>query len=277
MAPLPEGVEMDTRDEIGEPGTGIVRAPEAVVVPERTGDIVVIAKTPAEMEVAQRSLVAWAEARIARLTIELQEAESNLAHAKTCKWKLGPWKRVVEQAGARVTYYSKIKAAIEAGYVIMPDLPGQTFAIRTTLDSPRRREIVSSWRHQNLPAAATDSSPIGEGHYISPIVTYDTWDRSEGEGNQKKTTHHVRASDFTDVDFPMVMVKPQILDETNRAMLLGIFDEVAILPAGSGDRRRLAATQQPDPVIIGRVVRQEGTRRHTCAFLITWWLDTSTI
>lgn len=237
------------------------------------GDIVVIAKSPAEMEIAQRGLVAWATDRIQRLEVEAIEAETNLEQAKKSKWKVAPWKKAAALARGRVIYYQKIRAALEDGYVIMPDLPAQTLAVRTTASGPSFRTLESSWHRSALPDATTDSPPIGGGKYVSPDVEYKTWSGSEGEGGQKKTTYYARAIGFGDIDFPMTLVKPQILSETNRAMALKIFDEIGILPAGSGGGRMLRATKQPDPVVIGRIVRTEGARRIVCAFLITWWVD----
>jgi hypothetical protein len=70
------------------------------------------------------------------------------------------------------------------------------------------------------------------------------------------------------VDFPMRLVRPQILKDLGEAMKLKIFDEIGILPQTRSHAR--------DPMVIGRVVRPGPNRWSNVhmSFLITWWVDT---
>lgn len=268
-----------------EAQTLVVASPEAPSdeppLPPVADDMVVVAKSAQEMEVAQKSLVGWAERKIAGLEQELHEAQSNLDTAVKRKWATATFRRAVTIVQGRVAYYKRIKAALDAGYVIMPDLPGVTIAVRTSQSRPRQTVHESSHYGKTLPSATSDASTPGRGRYISPDIKYATWNNTSKDAQGRdKTTHMARARSFDpEFEFPIRFVKPQIFDETSKAMMLKVFDEIGIIGIGSpkpGQRLR-ATTLHGDPIVLGRVVRYEGVKRFTCAFLITWWLDTKTL
>jgi hypothetical protein len=243
-------------------------------------DVVVLARSPQEMVVAQQGLVLWAERRLDRLRAALVERQENLAIAKKRKWKQGGWIKQVKIAEGRITFYEKVKTALEAGYCIMPDLPVQLLAVRTNKRRPRRREVSSSYgnpEHQ-LSDAAPNALPAGDGRYVTPSVFIDRWSRTEKneKTGRDEITNFARAAAYDEeFDFPMKFVKPQILDATGQALALKLFDEIGILPATQ--HRRLSAMATSDPVVVGRIVREEKKHRHVLTFLITWWIDTSQI
>lgn len=243
-------------------------------LPPAGGDMVVIAKSASEMEVAQKSLVGWVDNRITGLLQELTEAETNLELAKKSKWRTAPWKKAVDDVNGRVVYYEKMKEALLAGYVIIPDLPAGLIAVRTTEKQPAHKTHKAGYSNMFLPSAKTDSPPVGEGAYVSPEINYDRGSDTTTENDRKVTRHWAMAESFQGVDFPMTLVKPQILEETNRAMALNVFDEIGILPAGLTRRQMLKGV---DPIVLGRIVRTEGKQRIACAFLITWWISTATL
>jgi len=243
--------------------------------------IVVVAKTREEMEVAQRGLIGWIGPKIAGLEQDVVEAQTNLDTATKRKWATTSFKKALGLAQGRLGYYKRIEAALVAGYVIMPDLPGTTVAVRTSQGSPRRTKHKSTWGRRDLPQALSDGSDVGKGKYVDPNMRYTHWTETgkDARGNDQ-TTHIARAHSFdSEFAFPVALVKPQILDAASQAMLLKVFDEIGIIGAGSArPGQRLQATQvHGDPILLGRVVRYEGIKRFTCAFLITWWLDTRTI
>jgi len=244
-------------------------------------DIVVVAKTREEMETAQRSLVAWIEPKIQGLELDVAEAQTNLDTATKRKWATASFRKALTLAQGRVAYYQRIKAALLAGYVIMPDMPGVTIAVRTSQSRPRAITHKSTHWGKTLPSATSDGSPPGKGRYVDPAIKYATWqEQSKDAQGRDKTTHIARARSFDpEFEFPITLVKPQILDETSRAMVHKIFDEIGIIGAGSPKpgQKLHATTLHGDPIVLGRVVRYEGTKRFSCAFLITWWLDTKTI
>jgi len=258
--------------------TVVVAAPEALPISE---DIVVVAKTREEMETAQHDLISWVDPKIAALERDVVEAETNLGVAKKSKWATASFRKTLKIAKDRVSYYQRIRAALLAGYVIMPDLPGATVAVRTSQHKPRENVLKSSWNHRDLPQAVSDGSDIGTGRYVDPTLKYETWDETGKDTTGRETTTHLAvATGFdTEFSFPVKLVKPQVLDATSRAMVRKIFDEIGIIGAGSAKPgKKLRPTfAHGDPIVLGRVVRYEGAKRFSCAFLITWWVDTKTI
>jgi hypothetical protein len=98
--------------------------------------LVVIARNPAEMQVAQQKLCEWAAGQVAKSELELKEMEDSLAQAKKSKWRTTGFKTNLRYAKERHKYYTKVQAALEAGYVIVPNFDLDIFAIRTTKFRP---------------------------------------------------------------------------------------------------------------------------------------------
>jgi len=248
---------------------------ELAVVPQNTDadDIVVIAKTVTEMAVAQTRLIGWAEGKLAKLRGEAAEAKVNSELAHSRKWKVAPFRKVQKVAEDRVGYYERLKAALEAGYTIVPDMPADTFAVRTSRQFPAHRTTHSEWRSRSLPEAESDGSSVGKGRYVTPDMIYDhSEERKKLENGREEVTYYATSRAYDDeFDFPIRLVKPQVLDDTSRAMALRIFDEIGVLSAGSG--RHKQSLKASDPIVVGRIVRNEGSKRIACAFLITWWVD----
>jgi hypothetical protein len=232
-------------------------------------DMVVLAKDPHEMELAQAKLIGWARGRTDVLRHELAEAEENLAIAKKGKYRMGPWQRQVRVAKKRLTYYEKVHAALEAGYCIVPDFPISTIAVRTD------QKKVSDKVHKgySVPDIKSKELPTGEGEYTDPQPVVNQWTEKRTRKNTSGEKYEydqpmIRAWEFDDVDFPFHIVKPRVLEQTTRAMTLKVFDEIGVLPAMTSKRNR-------DPMVIGRIVRKEGSyQEHSICFLISWWIDT---
>jgi hypothetical protein len=88
--------------------------------------------------------------------------------------------------------------------------------------------------------------------------------------------------DYKEPDFPFRTVKPTVLRQVNKALALKLFDEVGVLPAAGTDinpKRPLPArhASMPDPMVIGRILRKENGKTLRASFLLTWWVDTSTL
>lgn len=226
-------------------------------------DMVVIAKNSQEMAKAQVELFEWFSKKVDKEKDELKVAEQNLSHAVEAKIRASGWKRQVNIAKARVTYYEKAREAIEAGYCIVPDFPIDVFAVRTTKAKPRRSVLRSNWKTRNGSTAEPMSLESGDGRYVSEsLKLVDTVEDNDG-----KSVFLSRVEGFEEVDFPLKAVKPMILAELSRAMKLKIFDEIGVLPA-----RRVNS----DPMIIGKVILGHGGGQ-VVNFLITWWVDTSAL
>jgi len=245
---------------------------EVKEVPPPPPDMIVLARDPAEMKVAQSKLISWAEQRIVILEGEVAEAKENLELAKKGKYKTRPWTVALSRAEGRVVFYQNMKRALEEGYCIVPDFPLTVIAVRTNKESPNRNAVDGGlWR---LPDVTGKGLPVGEGHHVGPRPLGYTFTVSEtktdSKGEQYKSHRvHAKATAYDQVDFPFHLVKPQVLESTNRAMALKLFDEIGVLP-----QQKAAAKRNPDPIVAGRIIRREGTHTRSVTFLISWWIDT---
>lgn len=244
-------------------------------------DVVVLARSPREMEIAQRGLLEWADRRLARLALAVAEAKENLTIAITRKWKREPWIVQVKRAEAHVVFYTKVRAALAEGYCIMPDLPIRILAVRTHRKRPPKQTTHSDYGNpeNHLANVTPPGLPAGEGRYVDNEVNFHRWSTTKkDERGNDRIINHAQATTFDEeFDFPMRLVKPQVLDDTGKALALKIFDEIGILPAMStGTRASAMATS--DPVVVGRIIRKTGPyKQRQLTFLITWWIDTSQI
>ena len=105
-----------------------------------TVELQLVARQPEEMQLAQQQLVAWFEQKIAACRREAADANDNLAIAQRNGWKLASFRRQSQLAGRRVAFYEKCKAAVEAGYALVPNFPIDVFAVRTTKGRPKGEE-----------------------------------------------------------------------------------------------------------------------------------------
>lgn len=222
----------------------------------------VSAFTPDEMLHANEALIIWCNQKIASVEAEQKELQEAYEHAKLRKWKTGTLHRHAGLALKRVEYFKKMKSALEHGYYIVPNFPISMFAIRTKREEPLKLIKFGSWTPtlEQHP----EGLPMGEGEYQNPFP--EVWTKAapqEGEAHRKAFW----AEDWKDIEFPINMSKPQIMEATTRAMALNIFDEFGILPDPKPKR---------DPVIIGRLLDPRSTtyvKKHI-SFIIAWHLDT---
>lgn len=226
------------------------------------------ATTPVEMQSCQTALIGWCEKKIAALQHDAAELAENLRIAIKNKWKASTLKRHAEIATQRVTFYEKIKAALQAGYCIVPNFPVTVFAIRTERDKPLKKLYVGIWKQGGNHTQKAQLLPTGEGDYKDPNPLVTTYEDREDDGKGgKKTTYQVEATNFDQVDFPINMAKPEIMEATSRAMALKIFDELGVLPDPHPKK---------DPLIVGRILdpRPVGYgQRKFVSFIVAWHLN----
>jgi len=235
-------------------------------------DFTVIATTPAAMVEAQKSLIVWADRKIEAVKLESKEAIEQLAIAVERKWKTDAWRRQVAKYEHRVEFYQKIKAALEAGYYIVPPFPIDVFAIRTNKAVPKAMDTTNQWGNRHEQEAQVLA--IGEGKYVSPdpVVESESYQETDKDGKSKAVTHDF-ATEFTDVDFPFKLARSEIRDATQAAMALGIFDRMGVLPR----------TRSPDPLVCGQIIvpnqpsYYRGDSLKAVTFFVAWWLDTKTL
>ena len=251
-----------------EDGIGVIEA-----MPAPAEDIVVFARTQGEMALAQDALVDWCQRKVAHLEKERRSAEENRDAAAAAKVATAPWKRLVSIAKRRVLYYRKILAALEAGYCIVPDFPINVIAVRTKKLKPTDRGNRHNWA-SSVKSEAPQLLPVGEGEYVNPdpshYVERETIEKKDhnGEIAKVKETKYVTCDDFDEIDFPLRIVRPQVLKSYQRAMEKKLFDSIGVLPNNK---------RSPDPMIVGRIETTEGNRRKQLSFLIGWWIPTASL
>lgn len=238
------------------------------LVPAGPMELEVSATTPLEMSQAQDRLIAWCARKIELMKQEAAELAENLAIAIKNKWKTDTLRRHAALAEKRVTFYEKIKSALEAGYCIVPNFPIDLFAIRTDCEKPKKKLHIGTYKEgqfhfQQLP----ELLPVGEGEYQSPHPIVTTYTEKITKDNVEKTKYIEEATSFDDVTFPLQMAKPKIMEVVSRAMGLKIFDQFGLFAQGTGD-----------PIITGEIVDPRSNTRHQfntrkVTFIVGWHLD----
>lgn len=220
-------------------------------------DLVVVARNSSEMALAQQKLITWAEARVEAEKALLVEAEVKLAKAREMKQRTTTYANRVMVARGSVSYYEKIKFALQAGYCIVPNFPIELIAIRTKKAEPTLNGHTNEQKAMMLPP--------GEGRYVDPIPKMST--RTETEGDKIKRVQH--ADYFREVTFPASLARIEILEDLDRAQKLKLFDAIGILPS---------TRRKPDPMLIGQIYHKRGPYSvKSVSFLIAWWIDTTTL
>ena len=211
---------------------------------------------------------------IEKSEFEFREADANLETARRSKWKISGLKRLCKMAKDRCEYYEKMKAALEEGYVIIPNMDLDIFAIRTTKTNPKGGIEVGRYRDRHSGhdfIQDTNRPALGEGENVSDVPTVDKGTILIPDDNGKDVRHcQTWPEDFGEIDFPFKLAKPQILDATATALALKVFDRVGVSPSRH--------THKGDPMVIGQIVyRGNGSvwQEKVVSFLVTWWLRES--
>lgn len=240
------------------------------LITQHGDNLEVSAFTPHEMLNANQALIAWCEQKIAAVKSEASELLAAFKQAVEKKWKSSTLKRHADLAAKRVTFYEKIKVALEEGFYIVPNFPVDLFAIRTERAFPARKLVIGTYKasgwHFKQPAQLL---PAGEGEYkpTDPLVTTSV--DTHKEGDKTVTKYIEQATEWGDIEFPVQMAKPKIMEAVSRAMALKIFDQFGLFSQTAGD-----------PIIVGEIIdpRSAGYQAHNnkrrVSFIIAWRLDT---
>ena len=245
-------------------------AQAAPPVTESLGDFEVSASNPQQMIGAQIHLIGWCKAKIASLERDWKELKEAEDHAIKCKWKWKPLERQRRVCERRMVYYRKVCAALEAGYFIVPNFEATIFAVRTQHKKPMAM-ISSNWDLRRQTAEVQGPAPMGEGEYLNsiPILQSTDWTADDKKGATWW------AESWDEFEFPLALAKPELMEATQRAMALKIFDDLGVTPAVKYER---PVWPKGDPLIIGRVFGPKigYTQRHV-SFVIGWYLSTRDI
>jgi len=224
-----------------------------------------VALTPSDMPDQQQKLSAWCARKIELMERELGHYTALQDEAIQGGFKWTSYAAGATRAAKRVVYYTKLKAAVDAGYLIVPNMPTITFAVRVKRGRPKRNEstYASSARR-----ATPDLLPAGEGRYVDDENFTESYALADTDYQGKpieKIRHFATAFD-DDVDFPLQGVMPEVLRATAKAMALKLFDQLGVVQ-NSGGR---------DPIVVGQLLDPRGNSRLT-TFFVAWWLDTASL
>jgi hypothetical protein len=218
-------------------------------------NVLVIAEQPGELMKAQTALIGWTQRRLAAIKAELDEARQSLASATEHKWDKRPFHRVIANLQHEFCYYDKVEQALVAGYCIVPNFPVELVAIRSVYGRPGQQH-ESNWKPNLIQSG--ENTPAGDGRYVAAAPKVEKVSVLTDEKGNKHTTWE--ATQYRDVSLPIKFMKPRVLDATQAAMALNVFDEVGVLPA----------RKKSDPLVIGRII---GPKEKQISFMIAWFID----
>ena len=242
---------------------------EMAVRPTQT----LVALTPGALPGVQAELMTWCRGQIVTLGAELRDANQNLRQAQKMKWKHRGWLSVVRRLKLRMIYFTKICEAVKAGFVLVPNFAAELIAVR--VDSAQARSVGAAYPSQINEAKPDLALPPRRGHYVDEMLpTYTgTHTESDGKGGSVKRFWARTTGDYGQVDFPMLAVKPIVLEATEAAMQLQIFDRIGV--AYGANAGGSAARRRSDPIVVGQIL--DGSKsvpeEHLVTFFIAWWLD----
>lgn len=248
-----------------------VKSQEALEERETT----VIATTAEQMQTAQLILIDRCNVRLHNCEVELGELQHNLRVAKQNKLRQTGISTAISRTKRRVTFYTKLRAAFEAGYTLIPDMDVEVFAIRTTAAGPVEHYDVNKSSYSgvsvpSLPDQQSNLAPLGEGRYVSPQALEVHGEPVESTDKDGKLVYSCDAwaEDFQEeIVFPFALAKPQIVEMTTRAMALKVFDDFGVLPR----------TRRSDPMVVGRILLGRGWQQKRMNFLVCWFVETRTL
>ena len=235
----------------------------AIASEEPEDNLTLVALTPGDMSEQQRALSAWCDRKIALVERELGTWAALQDEAMAGGFKHTTYTAGLNRTAKRVDYYKKIKAAVDAGYLIVPNMPTVTFAVRVGRAKPPRKESD----YQSTAAQATpELLPAGEGRYVDDanFTEPEQYTKNDYAGKPVERTRYFSTAFDDDVDFPLRGVMPEVLRATSRAMALRLFDQLGVVRNDGGR----------DPIVVGQLLDPCGTRRLT-TFFVAWWLNTA--
>jgi hypothetical protein len=252
---------------------------EATVQPETDLALVpqfhAVAVNATEMVACKTGIKNWLELKVRSIEQEIDSIQATLDAAIRNKWKSSTFKNQLQKVKQKHLYYGKLLSACNAGYTIVPNLDCDVFAIRVNRSSPSAKPSINEATGYMPCAPRIDDEteqrlPIGDGRYESPFQTIDTR-RWEEKNEKNEIVHKVKscAVDFAEIEFPLAIANPLVMDATAQAMALKIFDRIGVV--NNHNQRR------GDPIVLGQITRKEGYSTKTASFLIAWYLDPRTL
>lgn len=231
-----------------------------------------VALSSADLPDTQQQIRQWCHTRIVQLGSELRDYRQNLRQAQQMHWKRSSWVRLVSRTKQQMLYYVKIKTAVAAGYVVIPNFPAEVMAVRVA-ERGGPGYATGSYPTRINEAKADLNLPPGDGRYVDEMLpTYDSSYNQTVQGKETKVPQVTRTGKYNPIpDFPLALVKPIVLEATQRAMALNIFDRIGLAHGGSNMSK---ARRKSDPLVVGQILDpRDKYREKRVTFFVAWWIN----
>lgn len=254
---------------VDPPGAAEARRTRQQLSADR-GSMVVIAENHAELTEAQGTLIDWAGAKLEAARRELNQAVDCLEQAKAAGLSTRSATRLKRLALRRVIYFEKLATAFRAGYTPMPALQeDHVVAVRSSAKQWTADEGgFSTWSPARIQYLPDSHVPLGEGSYSSPqpeqrrVAAVE----DDGRGGERKGSRWVSTGRRLPPELPMDLCRPRLVASMQRAMDLGVFDDLVLVTGRRSD---------PDPILAGRIQHHAANPVEGRAvwLLVAWWID----
>lgn len=246
--------------ESGTTAVAVVEAPQAQ--PSHH----LVALSQGDLEGAHSQMLTWMRARLAESREELRAAEYNHEEAKRFRWNAKPFDRRAAKLRRQIAFYSKIEAALLAGFVLVPNFDMEVFAIRTRANTPLGSATTRA-RWANFTQEA-QLLPPGEGEYRNPnpLTGQETWKEDDGKGG-KIDRWRSWTEGWAEFAYPMTIARPELVTRTGEVLALKLFDEVGI-----ANNTRRYVSRRGDPILLGHF-RNPVKGKQGATFFLGWYFD----
>jgi len=226
-------------------------------------DTALIALNPGEMTLAQNNLVAWVNNKLEEVHSEMRSAQGMLKATEAAGMDIGRPRHLVNATKHRIFFYEKVKAALDAGYYIIPPFPVQAFAVGSAQSLPPARRVVSGWQGDH--EVKGEVLPVGQGNYFNAEAKREVIGSTECKNKQGETYEQDvwENTAWRDVVFPFRAVRPEVIEAVGCALKRRIFDILGVLPT----------YRTSDPMVVG-IIKNPSKGARSLTFFVAWWLDT---
>lgn len=248
---------------------------DELAVQDEIKSVHLVARSPQEMAAAQDDLSAWLTAKVALVDSEVTELKAATEIAIQKQWQYKTLASQLSKARVQHVYYTKLLQAVNAGYCIIPNFPIDVFAVRVSREKPKH--VVVSADHRDPSRDIPDEKPqimlAGEGRYVNPDQAVTRWQDPPRKNEQgfEAIKRWAATAEFKDIAFPLIAAQSRVMNATENAMALKLFDAIGICPE---------SRPKGDPMIIGQIwlARTNGWGTPKMAsFILAWHLDLRTL
>lgn len=254
--------ELQEGSESGSGGIALEDPPEQLGQPYH-----LVAQNQEQLAAAHGGMLAWARNAQDLVEGEIEGEQANLEAAIAANFKTAPFENRINRLARRKIFYHKLEEALLAGFVLVPNFPMNTFAVRTKAKHPHGRQRDGLGHGHQQPQLAD----VGEGEYRNPVPLLETSTETRAKlGDPTKTYEQVVSwpSDWQEeIDFPLAIARPELMQRTASTMAKKLFDEIGVAVDSNWSTRG-------DPILLGRI-RNPRPGRPSVTFFLGWYFDPS--